>query len=316
MEIVKLNTLSYETINPLLNEERLYLQRKFFWDTQYSFKLKTQLLKYRRMEGLGAVSDSKVIGYINWHQFESDLYLSGYYFSKQSKGDDELDFLDYAARFIGDNFHSSTVEGQLLCVDDSVKSGIFEKNGFVTIERDYMLLDLSSFSSPNAISRLPEGLSLHSLEKEDFYIIPSLSESMYFSYKGTLEEWITNSFGSVRGCRNFISNLYEFPVYGRLQEELSFIIVDDGKEVAAMILVCKSSISTAHIVQVSVIPQYQSKGLGKIILNECISRMIDAGYKNAVLMVTKKNEKACNLYGKFGFQSVSNFFSINYNKRK
>jgi len=316
MEIVRLNALSSDKMQPLLIEERLYLHQKFQWDTQYTFKLRIQLLKYGRMDGLAAVLNGKPVGYINWHHFESELYLSGYYFSKQSNLEYEPDFLDYAARFIARNYDSSLIEGQLLCVDDSLKSEIFERNSFITVERDYMVLKLSSFKKKGEMKNLPKELILRNLEKDGFDIIPDLSDSMHKSYKGTMDEWITSSFSSFQGCRNFINNLFEFPVYGRLQENLSLIITDTANQIAAMILVCKSSNSTAHIVQVSVTPEYQSKGIGKFILNECISKLKDAGYKSAVLMVTKENFRACNLYKKVGFESISSFYSINYNKLK
>jgi ribosomal protein S18 acetylase RimI-like enzyme len=303
-------------MQPLLTEERIYLYQKFQWDTQYTVKLRIQLLKYGRMDGLAAVLNGKPVGYINWHHFNSELYLSGYYFSKQSNIEYEPDFLDYAARFIARNYNSSLIEGQLLCVDDSSKSEIFEKNGFKTVERDYMVLELSSFKKNPEMKKLPKKLIISNLEKDSLNIIPDLSDSMCKSYKGTIDEWITASFGSFDGCQNFIKNLFDFPVYGRLQENLSLIINDAHHQIAAMILVCKSSNSAAHIVQVSVIPEYQSKGIGNFILNECISKLKEAGYKSAVLMVTAQNIRACNLYKKFGFESISSFYSINYNKLK
>jgi GNAT superfamily N-acetyltransferase len=316
LEKVRLNALSSDEMQQLLTEERFFLQQKFQWDTQYTFKLRIQLLKYGRMDGLAAVLESKPVGYINWHHFDSELYLSGYYFSKLLNPEYELDFLDYAASFIARNFNSSVIEGQLLCIDDSSKSEIFERNSFITVERNYMVLELSSFEKVGGMYKLPDPITMCDLEKEDFDIIADLSDSMCKSYKGTMDEWITSSFGSFQGCRNFITNLFEFPVYGRLQENLSILIRDSDNQIAAMILVCKSSNTAAHIVQVSVTPEYQSKGIGKFILNECIMKLKDAGYKNAVLMVTKQNSRACNLYRKFGFESISSFYSINYNKLK
>jgi len=316
MEKVRLNTLSSDKMQPLLTEERFYLHQKFQWDTQYTFKLRIQLLKYGRMDGLAAVLNGKPVGYINWHHFESELYLSGYYFSKHLNPEYELDFLDYAASFIARNYTSSVIEGQLLCIDDSSKSEIFERNSFITVERNYMVLELSSFEKMGGMDNLPDPLIMCDLEKGGFDIIADLSDSMCKSYKGTMDEWITGSFGSFRGCRSFIANLFEFPVYGRLQENLSLIVNDISNQIVAMILVCKSSNLAAHIVQVSVTPEYQSKGIGKFLLNECIMKLKDAGYKSAVLMVTAQNSRACDLYRKFGFESISSFYSINYNKLK
>lgn len=315
MRIERLNTVSSDVMRPLLEEERHYLMRHFLWDTQYSFKLKLQLLKYGRIDGLAAFEQDKPIGYIYWHNFQTELYLSGYYFSSKSDYQNILDFLSYAAEFIKTKYSAAVIEGQLLCIDDKKLSEIFENEGYVTVERNYMSVDFSK-AKFDSHSKLPEGLRIRNLSDLGFDMIDEIADSMKKSYIGTLDEWITRSFGSFQGCRNFISNLFEFPVYGRLEADLSFVIADDSDSIIGMIFICKASNTTSHLVQVSVIPDYQRRGIGRFMVEECVKRLKREKFKNAVLMVTSGNVKAINLYKKYGFETVTKFYSINFNKIK
>lgn len=289
---------------------------KFSWDTQYSFKLKTQLMKYGRLDGFGAVENDKPIGFVYWHRFESELYLSGFYFSQLASIQNQLSFINHIANYIVENNSTAIVEGQLLGIDEPVKSEPFDRNGFITVLREYMLKDLSIVSENITAGTLREGWKMNEFSSVSFDNLDDIADSMHKSYKGTIDEWITRSFGSFRGCRNFIANLNEFPIYGKLLEKFSLTLTDDKNQIAAMILVCKSSNTTAHLVQVSVIPEYQSKGIGKFLLSECLKKLSSAGYKKVVLMVTAQNTKAYNLYRKTGFETLSTFYSINYNKIK
>lgn len=61
---------------------------------------------------------------------------------------------------------------------------------------------------------------------------------------------------------------------------------------------------TAYITQVAVNPLYQGRGIGKLLLSRFLSISKEAGMKTAKLEVKKRNERAKQLYGTFGFQEM------------
>jgi len=59
---------------------------------------------------------------------------------------------------------------------------------------------------------------------------------------------------------------------------------------------------TAEILIISVKPQYQQKGIGKEIMNYIINFCKSSNVKYIYLEVAENNQKAINLYKKFGFE--------------
>jgi len=59
---------------------------------------------------------------------------------------------------------------------------------------------------------------------------------------------------------------------------------------------------TAEILIISVKPQYQQKGIGKEIMNYIINFCKSNNVKYIYLEVAENNQKAINLYKKFGFE--------------
>ena len=62
---------------------------------------------------------------------------------------------------------------------------------------------------------------------------------------------------------------------------------------------------TLEILNFCIALDYQRKGIGTMLLDEVISKTIDAGLKNIVLEVRSSNEKAINFYTKNGFKIIN-----------
>lgn len=64
-------------------------------------------------------------------------------------------------------------------------------------------------------------------------------------------------------------------------------------------------IDEAHIVNIAIDPQYQSKGYGRVLLMKLLRFSLDSGMACATLELRESNEKARKLYESIGFKVAS-----------
>ncbi len=316
MQIKPLIDVDTQLLNDLLEREKAHLRKKYYWDVEYAIRIKQQLVRHHRLSGLAAVEGSRALGYLIWHREEQEFTLTGYYFDENEDESQELIFLDRAMGIFMGTKEPANVQGQLLGINTQQKRIIFEKYGFDTTSREYMFLDLEEFEISHEqeeeflLNAFPDNpLTLSGFLQE-------LAYSMYRSYFGTKDSEITGSFAELEGCRKFIANLFEYPVYGEIDSRFSFYARDIQKGLIGMILVSNSEQETCHVVQISVVPWYQSVGVGKTLMRAALKRIKEEGRKRVILMVTTENDRAVNLYKKLGFYSISSFYSLNLEKKR
>ena len=89
--------------------------------------------------------------------------------------------------------------------------------------------------------------------------------------------------------------------YGAFIPEASFFIEEEGKPVSAIIvtLIRENSPLMAFVMTH---PRYQKRGMGKYLIQKSINSLVELGYKEYFLGVTKKNYPAVKLYKKMGFE--------------
>lgn len=58
----------------------------------------------------------------------------------------------------------------------------------------------------------------------------------------------------------------------------------------------------AHILNVAILPEFQGKGYGNVLMEFLMSESLREGLENVTLEVRKSNERAIKLYEKFGFK--------------
>ena len=86
-----------------------------------------------------------------------------------------------------------------------------------------------------------------------------------------------------------------------IKDNLSYSIKIQG-EIISFCLVQRMGYKKGLIYLIAVKEEYQKKGLGYRILKYCINNAKKEGISNFFLQVSINNEKAINLYKKFGFK--------------
>jgi len=316
VKIVDIIEVDINALKILLAREKDYLLNNYYWDTEFSYKVKLQLLRHRRLEGLAAVKGGQVLGYIVYSDKGGCISMTGYYFDAEYSHADEYIFIKKVLDVLMLRYPRTKFDGQLLGINDSAKKNIFEQFGFEATRREYMLLDLETAD----IASNQEDAWIFS-PFPDFPtkltgFIQELAYSMYRSYFGTVDAVITESFQSLPGCTLFITSLFEYPFYGNVRTQYSLYARDIQKSMTGMILTAQSEKETVHVVQLSVVPWYQSVGVGKAMMNESLIRMKNARMKRSILMVTSDNNRALGLYKKLGYYSIACFYALNLDIKK
>jgi ribosomal protein S18 acetylase RimI-like enzyme len=63
----------------------------------------------------------------------------------------------------------------------------------------------------------------------------------------------------------------------------------------------------AHLAQVAVLPEYQHRGVGRLILRHALSKLADQAFDTVSLIVSRRNPRALNMYELVGFEPVLSF---------
>lgn len=130
--------------------------------------------------------------------------------------------------------------------------------------------------------------------------IPALGRLMLDSYRGTvdyegeeLEDAVAEAGKTLRGG------------YGRFLADCSSCIELDGKIASACLVTLIEDKDLPFLAFSMTRPGSQGKGMAGFLIQTAGNRLLDRGYKELVLVVTKENERAVRLYKRIGFAEVT-----------
>jgi ribosomal protein S18 acetylase RimI-like enzyme len=301
-------------VESIFKEEMDFLKSRYYWDNEYSYLNKTQLLRFKRLQGFLALDDKDVIGILFWYEDEHEISIAGYYFRGKDDSLEETEFLRFCITYLLHNYEGYEINAQLIKLNTSAKADLFKSFGFETVKRNYMLATHENI----VIDEYEDSWILHPLAESPNRIpniLDELAYSMYRSYNETIDARVMESFSSIEGCRKFLYNLFEYPVYGEVDYSLSKYAKDMHGAIIGMIIIARSREDTGNILQISVVPWYQGHGLGRTLMHDAINSMSMRKIDKSVLMVTARNERAVKLYLSLGYRTIADFYAVSYKKR-
>ena len=119
------------------------------------------------------------------------------------------------------------------------------------------------------------------------------------------EEWITKYFELEEVDKLLAANPYKIIENGGY----IFTALSNGKAVGVCALFKENS-DEFELARMAVSPDQQSKGLGNLLIQTCLTKLKSIGAKKVYLVSNTKLEAAINLYKKHGFITKSRNFSI------
>jgi ribosomal protein S18 acetylase RimI-like enzyme len=82
----------------------------------------------------------------------------------------------------------------------------------------------------------------------------------------------------------------------------SRVALADGKIVA--VALCGHDGRRGHIYHLAVEPSYQGQGLGKLLVDECLSRLRAAGIQRAIILVAGDNDRGLSFWRRTGWEQI------------
>lgn len=174
--------------------------------------------------------------------------------------------------------------------------------GFVCHERRRMTLSLLSW--------VPESLPVpggYQLVPWNIRYLDRTADTIYRANEGTLDAVLYAPFfgDSPVQCRAGLLGILAGQ-YGPIHPTAS-LVACHGKEVAGINLILREHEHLASVVEISVDPAHQGKGLGRLLMTRSLSVLVEDQFDQVELAVTAANTRAIKLYDALGFTDVGAF---------
>ncbi len=187
---------------------------------------------------------------------------------------------------------SERIECQTLFASDPEVDQRFTDRGFVSRDRHYLFLRLD-----NEIPPFETAVHLRTVRLGDLH---AASTVIHRSHEGSIDAAMNTTYKTVSHCRSFLETLMLRSGCGTFDAEASILAEGPGGPIGVL-LASRLSRDNGHICQVSVLPEAQSRGLGRLLLGRALGVFRSRGLRHASLSVTVDNARAYALYRSFGF---------------
>ncbi len=151
----------------------------------------------------------------------------------------------------------------------------------------------------NKLSTITKGTTLNNdyhLELAKDQTLDALTECYNRIFVKALDNFTNSLDNEERKHWNTITNR------GKINE--ASIVIKKGKEIVALILAVDYG-EYMELGPIGVVPEHRGRKLGKILMEECLTKLIDQGKVETYLEVDQTNIPAINLYKSYGFFEVS-----------
>jgi ribosomal protein S18 acetylase RimI-like enzyme len=219
------------------------------------------------------------------------------------------------------------IECQSVSFHNQGADDVFAARGFERFERHFMMSHLSSsdisnesagrlHDSADSGAQLAQGtgtIRIRPWQEDDF---GSAVRIIFRSYRGEDDSRINAQYASEEGCGELLSILTDTLWCGQFLPEASRVATCGitGNQVGILIS-SRMSPDTGHLGQISVLPTYQGRGIGRRLIQSAKSELCKRGFDSTSLAVTATNTRAVSLYQSCGFSTIHSF-PVYYWRRK
>jgi len=129
---------------------------------------------------------------------------------------------------------------------------------------------------------------------------------MQAAYQTTVDVELNLLYRTVEGCRSVLDNLQQQGGCGPLVAEASVFARDRGQCIGFAV-VTEIAPRQGHLAQVAVLPAYQRQGVGRMLVNHCLTQLAARHFDTLSLIVSRANSHALRLYQALGLQEILTF---------
>jgi ribosomal protein S18 acetylase RimI-like enzyme len=317
LEILDLRHFSAANLRPLLEDEARVWKERLEWDYRPSANLLLQYLDSRVLPGYVAVENGRVSGYV-FCVYEDHKAVIGDAFALQPQHSEitpaevEAKLLENLIELLQGSPGIDRIESQLLLHPHNQLAGPFQAAQFSIHRRLFMRRKL--VPGTVAATPVPPEFELRPWREEDFNPAARLISA---AYTGHLDSHINDQYRSPAGSLRFLHNIVRFPGCGYFDSAASRVLIRRGhNEFAGLVLCSRVRDDVAHITQLCVAQEERSRGLGRLLIENCAAHLNSHRFRALTLTVTAGNQEAIALYDRAGFRVTHDFDAMLWEKRK
>ncbi len=302
-----LRSVSPDTLDPILKEERGRWRALLHWDFTPSANLVIRYVQMQALDGFVLLDDEEPAGYIYWVSEDhkgllGDLYLRDAWRSPAN----ENMLLSAALTQLRRNPWLHRVEAQLMQLSargSQVFPAGLRPKVFV---RNFMLTGLEGLEARRPMITLPT-LRMEHWGPRWLDDSAALIGAVYSAH---VDSEINDQYHSSQGARRFLQNIVQYPGCGEFSHECSFVALDQQGRVRGLSLASTVAPEVGHIAQICLAREFQGTGAGYELLRLSLAALRAQGAAEVSLTVTASNHRAVRLYERFGFRTIHQFEAL------
>jgi ribosomal protein S18 acetylase RimI-like enzyme len=319
LRVISLKDVSLSGLETLFDEQCDEWLQLLRWDYTGPSRLIRETTRERELPGFCALIDGQLAGFSFYVIEGNRCSIGDIYVSRRWRGAGADGLM---AQALLDSVESipklRRLESQCVSVGNELVDKLFLERGFHRFERHYMMLNLSAQTEIVADSLQPRAVTDSDIEirpwsDTDF---TRAAQIIHRSYQGEHDSRINSQYNSEEGCAELLSILTDHIWCGTFLPHVSRIAVDPvtGRAIGVLIA-SRLAPGAGHIGQISVLPNYQGRGLGRRMIKSAATELKGLGFDLVSLAVTGANTGALHLYDSCGFDTVHRF-PVFYRERR
>ena len=294
-----LTEVSQRELRPLLEEESVHWSAQLLWDFSDVCAAVSSGLDRRALTGFVLQDGGQAVAYC-YYMIDGGRAIVGSLFASarlRGQGHEEK-LLDAVVSEAKEQPRNDRVECQTLFSTCAGADARFAQAGFSGRRRHYLVRPLGG-----PIDKVATSFRLRPVRRED---LSAAAHIIHRSHQGSLDAALNLTYATPAHCRSFVETLVLRGGCGRFNAEASFL-AEGPQGPVGVLLASHLSRSNGHVCQVSVMPECQARGLGRILMTAALEAFFQQGLTTASLSVTVDNTRAYRLYQRLGFRLRKEF---------
>jgi ribosomal protein S18 acetylase RimI-like enzyme len=305
--ILPLFSVDTPAFDDLLDEERQDWLTTLHWDTTEARELIMYHIRCGNLPGFAAVCQGKVIGYTYYTLHGAVGHIGTLYVSRDYRRSGTMEALLCATVDAMKYGNAQRLEAQIFPFGIDMTPA-FLRLGFALHRRYYLGKELTGTAArPVGPS---DARGPYRVEPWSDGYIEEAGKVIHAGYAGSPDAAICQVYRSVEGCTAFMRSLTLNPGCGTMTPAASFVALDRHGRLCGLIIGATIGNASALIPQISVLPEHQGAGLGKLLMDRTLQAFCQLGYHRISLSVTEKNTRAFAWYRKLGFTPRSELLAF------
>ena len=300
VQVVDLGTVTASELDPLWRREVCLWRDRLLWDVSDICGALRGLVGRRSLPGKAVRVGDRTVGYAYYGVGGRLALIGGLAVLPEWSHTGVVEALVQETVEHIKRQGVNRIEGQFLSIDSPRLVAAFAYIGFQTYWREFLRM---AIPQPRALVRPAVSMDLQPIEGVPAHEAATILQA---AYDGSVEAEIHARYRTVDGCRRVLDGIIDQGGCGPLIAEASALARHRGQGLG-LVVVTEVAPRHGHLTQVAVVPQYRRRGIGQLLLDHSVSRLVERHFETFSLIVSRDNAPALSLYQTSGLQPVLSF---------